>query len=81
MGEKADRGLVETMLQRATATAGGFTTPQDIGNVLWALATMGERMDGAHVNLIDCLAGSTRVYPGNHSLSNPLKGDCMVMST
>ena len=59
MGEKADRGLLEAMLHRATATAGAFTTPQDIGNVLWALATMGERMDGARVNLIDCLAGST----------------------
>ena len=39
-----DRGLLEAMQTRATATAGEFD-PQAIANVLWALATMGERAD------------------------------------
>ncbi|KAJ1488555.1 hypothetical protein T484DRAFT_3613363 [Baffinella frigidus] len=44
MGEKADRGLLEAMQTRATATAGEFI-PQAIANVLWALTTMGEKAD------------------------------------
>ncbi|KAJ1488554.1 hypothetical protein T484DRAFT_1782771 [Baffinella frigidus] len=36
--------LLEAMQRRATATAGEFI-PQAVSNVLWALATMGERAD------------------------------------
>jgi len=39
MGERLDRGLLEAMQRRATATAGEFN-PQEVANVLWALATM-----------------------------------------
>ena len=41
---KMDRGLLDAMQRRATATAGEFI-PQNVANVLWALATMGERAD------------------------------------
>jgi hypothetical protein len=44
MGERADRGLLEAMQRRATATAWEFK-PQEVSNVLWALATMGVRAD------------------------------------
>ncbi|KAJ1483767.1 hypothetical protein T484DRAFT_1799034 [Baffinella frigidus] len=40
------------MQRRATATAGAFK-PQDVANLLWALATMGEVVDGLLVVLID----------------------------
>ena len=56
MGEKADRGLLEAMQRRATATAGDFDKPQDVANVLWALAAMGKGVGGFLVNLIDTLA-------------------------
>ena len=39
-----DRGLLEAMQRRATATAGEFV-PQGVANVLWALASTGERAD------------------------------------
>ncbi|KAJ1470010.1 hypothetical protein T484DRAFT_1849529, partial [Baffinella frigidus] len=42
LGEGGNRGLLEAMKRRATAMAGEFK-PQDVANVLWALATMGER--------------------------------------
>ncbi|KAJ1488559.1 RAP domain-containing protein [Baffinella frigidus] len=41
---KEDRELLEAMQRRATATAGEFD-PQNVANVLWALATMGEKVD------------------------------------
>ena len=44
MGEKADRGLLEAMQRRATATAGEFD-PQGVANLLWALTTMGGKVD------------------------------------
>ena len=44
MGMRADRGLLQAMQRRATATAGEFE-PQNVANVLWALAKMGERAD------------------------------------
>jgi hypothetical protein len=44
MGMRADRGLLQAMQRRATATVGEFK-PQEVSNVLWALATMGERAD------------------------------------
>ena len=44
MGERADRGLLEAMQNRATATA-GESNPQDVANLLWGLATMGEKAD------------------------------------
>ena len=44
MGARADRGLLEAMQRRATATARN-SKPQNVANVLWALATMGERAD------------------------------------
>ena len=44
MGERADRGLLEAMQERATETSGQYR-PQEIANILWALATMGERAD------------------------------------
>jgi len=44
MGETVDRGLLEAMQRRATATAGEFI-PQNVANVLWSLATMGEKVD------------------------------------
>ena len=40
-GVTADPGLVVAMKSRATATAGQFI-PQNVANLLWALATMGE---------------------------------------
>ncbi|KAJ1474736.1 RAP domain-containing protein [Baffinella frigidus] len=55
MGERADRGLLEAMQGRATATAGDFG-PQEVANVLWALAVMGEGVDGSLDGLIDRLA-------------------------
>ncbi|KAJ1471203.1 hypothetical protein T484DRAFT_3543624 [Baffinella frigidus] len=51
MGERADRGLLEAMQRRATATAGEFK-PQDIANMLWALAAMGERADQAILSVL-----------------------------
>jgi hypothetical protein len=44
MGESADRGLLVAMQKRATETVGSFK-PQEVANVLWALATMGESAD------------------------------------
>ncbi|KAJ1486562.1 hypothetical protein T484DRAFT_1789163 [Baffinella frigidus] len=41
---RADRALLAAMQRRATVTAGEFD-PQAVGNLLWALATMGERAD------------------------------------
>ncbi|KAJ1470971.1 hypothetical protein T484DRAFT_1916953, partial [Baffinella frigidus] len=42
--DATDRGLLEAMQRRATATVGEFK-PQNVANMLWALATMGERAD------------------------------------
>ncbi|KAJ1464508.1 hypothetical protein T484DRAFT_1922940, partial [Baffinella frigidus] len=39
MGSKADARLLEAMQGRATATAGDFN-PQNVGNLLWALACL-----------------------------------------
>jgi len=44
MWEGGDLGLLEALQRRATVTSGEFT-PQNVGNVLWALATMGVRAD------------------------------------
>jgi hypothetical protein len=53
MGERADRGLLEAMQRRATATVGEFN-PQGVANVLWALAVMGESyLDGTLDIFID----------------------------
>ncbi|KAJ1486229.1 hypothetical protein T484DRAFT_1891183, partial [Baffinella frigidus] len=46
MGLRADRGLMEAMQKRATATAtAGEFNSQGVANVLWALAKMGQRAD------------------------------------
>ena len=44
IGVRADSKLLKAMQRRATATAMYFK-PQGVANVLWALATMGERAD------------------------------------
>ncbi|KAJ1486216.1 hypothetical protein T484DRAFT_1790515, partial [Baffinella frigidus] len=41
MGERADRGLLGAMQRQTTATAGEFK-PQEVANLLWALAKMGD---------------------------------------
>ena len=45
MGERADRGLLQAMQWRATATAGEFGS-QGVANMPWALATTGGGRDG-----------------------------------
>jgi hypothetical protein len=55
MVERADRGLLEALQRQATATVGEFK-PQEVANVLWALATMGEGLGGSFAVLIDRLA-------------------------
>jgi hypothetical protein len=55
MGERADRGLLEAMQRRATATAGEFN-PQNVANLLWGLTVMGEGLDESLVVFIDRLA-------------------------
>ena len=58
MGERVDRGLLEAMQSRATASAGEFN-PQAIGEVLWALATMGERADRGLLEAMQSRATAT----------------------
>jgi len=58
MGQKADRGLLEAIQGRATATAGDFK-PQEVANVLWALATMGESADRGLLEAIQGQATAT----------------------
>ena len=53
-----DGGLLEAMQRRARATADDFK-PQEVSNLLWALATMGERADRGLLEAMQRMATST----------------------
>ncbi|KAJ1474739.1 hypothetical protein T484DRAFT_1831139, partial [Baffinella frigidus] len=53
-----DRGLLEAMQMRAMATAGEFK-PQEVANLLWALATMGEGVDRGLLEVMQGRATAT----------------------
>ncbi|KAJ1488566.1 hypothetical protein T484DRAFT_3613701 [Baffinella frigidus] len=57
-------GLLAAMQRRATATAGEFQ-PQSVANLLWALATMGERADR---ELLEAMQRRATASAGDSSL-------------
>jgi len=68
---KRDRGLLEAMQRRATDSVEEFN-PQDVANVLWALAVMGEKVDRG---LLDAMQGRATATAGDfapHAIANVL---------
>ena len=68
-----DRGLLEAMQRRAVATAGEFV-PQAVSNVLWALATMGERADRGLLEAMQGRAAATAGAFDPQGVANVLWG-------
>ena len=58
VGVFASRALLEAMQRRATATAGELK-PQEVANLLWGLATMGERVDRGLLEAMQMRATAT----------------------
>ncbi|KAJ1478131.1 hypothetical protein T484DRAFT_1905100, partial [Baffinella frigidus] len=57
-GGALDGDLLKAMQRRATATAGEFN-PQEVANLLWGLATMGEQADRGLLEVIQRRATAT----------------------
>ena len=66
MGVPPDRGLLEALQRRAMATVVDFN-PQEVSNVLWAMAKMGERVDRG---LLEALQRRATVSAGEYKPQN-----------
>jgi hypothetical protein len=71
MGSKPDARLLEAMQGRATATAGDFK-PQNVANLLWALATMGGKPDAHLLEAMQARATATAHHFKPQAVANLL---------